>query len=96
LYAYTVVISSSISHKRYAVEPYLASGARRQRLAHRLNPELEKDAEGRGRRRGGRAVFMAVRERSEARARGLSLIRRPLNPVGVANRRTEIIFLEYP
>ena len=42
---------------------------------------LEKDAERRG-RRGGRAVFMVVRESSKARARAPSPIGRPLNQGG--------------
>jgi hypothetical protein len=41
--------------------------------------KLEKDAEGRGRSRGGRAVFMVVEKSSKATVHAPSLIKRPLN-----------------
>jgi hypothetical protein len=41
--------------------------------------KLEKDAEGRGRSRGGRAVFMVVEQSGKARAYARSPIRGPLN-----------------
>jgi hypothetical protein len=44
--------------------------------------KLEKDTEGRGRSRGGIAIFIVVQESSEARAPTPCLIRQLLNPGG--------------
>jgi hypothetical protein len=79
---------------------------RKDRAAHELDrarepgdgtrraiDELEKDAGGGGRSRGGRAVFMVVGQSGEARLRAPSRIGGPLNPGGPSSR-TQITSLQ--
>ena len=55
--------------------------------------KLEKDAEGRGRSRGGKGGIYGGRESSEARARARSPIGRPLNPGGPTPRSRLLLFI---